>query len=122
MTDHTLSLTNGAAHILGQLAGTPGILNDAVKLYRVGAFAETHLIDLVDQPEAPAKDASATDWSAFRRRQIAWTKDRMQDIVVRETTRDALKDLLTAASSKGLLPASAAVAPLIEALGLAPKE
>lgn len=116
---HSLTLSNGAASVLAQLASAPGMLADAANLYRVGAFAEDHLTDLPESPAQPSKDAAAAEWRAWQKAQVAWSRLTLPVISVNEKTRDSLKALVQAAVTKGALPASAAVAPLLRSLGLA---
>jgi hypothetical protein len=117
--NHMLKLTNGAAQTLAQLAGTPGLLTDAASLYRVGAFAEAHLSDLAESPEQPEQAAKPAEWRAWQKAQLAWARAIGPAIEVSEKTRDSLKALVQAGATKGALPASLAVAPLLLALGLA---
>ncbi len=107
----TITLTTGAAHLLGQLAAVPGLMTDAATLYRVGQFAESHLSDL---PVAP-KDAAPADIDA-------WANCIREPLEVSTGVHAALKTAVKTAIEKGMLPGGKPTLCLIRELDLAPKE
>jgi hypothetical protein len=116
-----LDLTNGSARILAELSAAPGMLTAADALFRVGAFAESQLSNLPQQAAQPGSNAQPADWQAWSAETKAWNLLPIE-LEATERQRDALKLLVKAAIEKGAMPATAATATLLRALGLQPED
>jgi len=110
MAKHSIKLTNGAAHLLSNLCSAPGMLTDPAQLFRVGEFAENHLTELAPEP----KDVTQAEAKA-------WNRFVQPPVEISERVRDALKELVRVAISKGAIGGHPSVMALMRELGLAPE-
>ncbi len=122
MSTAILVLTTGAASLLGQIAGVPGLITDAKSLYRVGSFAENHLSDIGAPPAAPAAGSDKETVAAWEAESKAWAAAMRDPISVSEGTKQSLAAAVDAACAKGMLPANVHTNVLIRQLGLAPAD
>jgi hypothetical protein len=118
-TPTLLNLTTGAASLLGQIAGIPGLITDAKSLYRVGSFAENHLSDLGAPPAAPAAGSDKETIAAWEVISRAWAAKPVEPVAISEGTKQALAAAVEAACAKGMLPANIHTNVLLRELGLA---
>jgi hypothetical protein len=126
---HTLNLTRGAAHLLSQLGGQPGLITEPAILFRFAQFAEDNLSDLSEAPRQPlvANPQQPTEddlvaLRAFSDTHKAWADEPLVVEGVKENAREALKSAVRAAITKGFLPSAKHSMVLLRELGLAPED
>jgi hypothetical protein len=115
MTDHTITLTNAAAVLLGQICAST-VPDKFREVVLVGEFSENYLSDL-RAPVQPANDGKPADWVAWDKEVKAWQRETLPAITVTDAQRDALRGIIKKGKDK--VAGTAGGAKLIVAFGLA---